>query len=101
MTRPIRCATPSQYRGIINTSTTDKLIAELNQRTWQNVTGTLDLNLSYNNFVCAFQDLLNKHCRLKRVKNTENCYANNPWLTNGLQMHAKRTIGYTKCSCRV
>ena len=28
-----RCATSSQYRRIINTSTTDKLIAELNQRT--------------------------------------------------------------------
>ncbi|KAK2183282.1 hypothetical protein NP493_317g00007 [Ridgeia piscesae] len=96
-----RCATPSQYRRIINTSTTDKLIAELNQRTWPNVIGTLDVNLSYNNFVCEFQDLLNKHCPVKRVNNTENRYANNPWLTNGLKMHAKRKIGYTKCSCRV
>ena len=71
-----RCATPSQYRRIINTSTTDKLIAELNQHTWPNVTGTLDVNLSCNNFVCEFQDLFNKHCPVKRVKNTENRYAN-------------------------
>ncbi|KAK2185770.1 hypothetical protein NP493_224g01010 [Ridgeia piscesae] len=79
-----RCATPSQYRRIINTSTNDKLIAELNQRSWPNVKGALDVNLSYNNFVCEFQDLLNKHCPVKRVKNTENRYANNPWLTNEL-----------------
>jgi hypothetical protein len=85
-----RCATPSQYRRIINTSTTDKLIAELNQRTWPNVTGTLDVNLSYNSFLCEFQDLLNKPCPVKRVKNTDNRYANNPWLTSGLKMHAKR-----------
>ena len=43
--------------------------------------GALDVNLSYNNFVCEFQDLLNKHCPVKRVKNTDNRYANNPWLT--------------------
>ena len=42
-----RCATPSQYRRIINTSTTDKLMAELNQHTWPNVTGILDVNLSF------------------------------------------------------
>ena len=62
-----RCATPSQYRRIINASTTDKLIAELNQRTWPNVIGTLYVNLSYNNVVCEFRDLLNKHCPVKRV----------------------------------
>ena len=62
-----RCATPSQYRIIININTTDKLIAELNQRTWPNVTGTLDVNLSYNHFECEFQDLLNKHCPVKCV----------------------------------
>ena len=65
-----RCATPSQYRRIINTSTTDKLIAELNQRTWPNVIGTLYVNLSYNNVVCEFRDLLNKHCPVKRVLKT-------------------------------
>ena len=62
-----RCATPSLYRIIININTTDKLIAELNQRTWPNVTGTLDVNLSYNHFVYEFQDLLNKHCPVKCV----------------------------------
>ena len=97
-----RCATPSQYRRIINTSTTDKLIAELNQRTWPNVIGTLDVNLSYNNFVCEFQDLMNKHCPVKRVNNTENRYANNPWLTNGLKNACKKKNRLYKMflSCR-
>ena len=67
-----RFATPSQNRRIINTSTTDKPMAELNQRTWPNVTDTSDVNLSYNNFCGEFQNLLNKHCPVKRVKNTEN-----------------------------
>ena len=91
-----RCATPSQYRRIINSNTTDKLIAELNQRTWPNVTGTLNANLSYNKFLCEFQDLLNKHCPVKRAKTWKIVM-----LTNGLKMHAKRIIGCTKCSCRV
>ena len=47
------------------------------------------MNLSYNNFVCEFQDLLNKRCPVKRVKNTDNRYANNPWLTNGLKNACK------------
>ncbi|KAK2181419.1 hypothetical protein NP493_399g00014 [Ridgeia piscesae] len=96
-----RCATPSQYR-IINTSTTDKLTAELNQRTWPNVTGTLYVNLSYNNFVCEFQDLLVTHCPVKRVKNTENHYANNPRLTNGLKNACKQKNRLYKMflSCR-
>ena len=44
------------------------------------------MNLSYNNFVCEFKDLLNKHFPVKRVENTNNRYANNPWLTSGLKM---------------
>jgi len=47
-----RSSFPSQYRRIIKTSTIDKLIAVLNQRTWPTMTGTLDANLSYNNVVC-------------------------------------------------
>ena len=96
-----RSATPSHYRRIINTSTTDKVIAELKQCAWPKVTGTLDVNLLHNNFICEFQDLLNKHCPIKRTVNTENHYANNPWLTNGLKKACKRNIDYTKYSCRV
>ena len=98
-----RCATASQHRRIINTSTTDKLMAELNQRTWPNVTDTLDVNLSYKNFVCEFQNLLNKHCPVKRVKNTENHYGNNPWLTNGLNHACKKKNRLYKMylSCRI
>jgi len=33
----------SQYRRTINTSTTDKLIAKVNQRILLNMTGTLDV----------------------------------------------------------
>ena len=64
--------------------------------------GTLDVNLSYNNFVCEFQDLLNKHCPVKRVNNTENRYANNPWLTNGLKNACKKKNRLYKMflSCR-
>ena len=97
-----RSATTSQYRRIINTSVTDKLIAELNQNTWPHVTGTLDENFSYNNFICEFQDLLNNNCPVKRTINTGNRYASNSWLTNGLENACKKKHWLYKkfLSCR-
>lgn len=45
----------------------------------------LDVNLTYHNFICDFQDLQNNHCPVKPFENKDTRYANNPWFTSGLK----------------
>ena len=60
------------------------------------------MNLSYNNFICEFQNILNKHCPVKRTINRENRYASNSWLTNALKNACKKKHRLYKIflSCR-
>ena len=77
------------------------LLNELNQRTWPNVTGTLNVNLSYSNFVCIFQDLLNTFYIVKRILSRVIIMQ----VIHGQQMDrqnsCKKQISYTNYSYRM
>ena len=63
----------------------DAFIEDLNRQTWHNTYKSDDANVAYDNFLNTFIKLYNKHCPLKRVKNTNLNTNNKPWFTNGLR----------------
>ena len=63
----------------------DAFIEDLNRQTWHNTNKSDDANVAYDNFLNTFIKLYNKHCPLKRVKNTNLNTNNKPWFTNGLK----------------
>ena len=70
----------------------ERLKAELRTTDWSNVIQSIDVNQSYNHFICKIRELFEKCCPLKQVK-VNNKYKNKLWITTAI----KTSIRKKKC----
>ena len=68
----------------------DALKNELLLQNWNDVMGSTDVNIAYDNFIKTFVNLYDKHCPVKKICSNVNGNKIKPWFTTGLRNACKK-----------
>ena len=68
----------------------DALKNELLLQNWDDVMGSTDVNIAYDNFIKTFVNLYDKHCPVKKICSKVNGNKIKPWFTSGLRNACKK-----------
>ena len=68
----------------------DALKKELVLQNWDDVMGSTDVNIAYDNFINTFVNLYDKHCPVKKICSNINGNKIKPWFTTGLRNACKK-----------
>ena len=68
----------------------DALKNELLLQNWDDVTGSTDVNIAYDNFIKTSVNLYDKHCPVKKICSKVNGNKIKPWFTSGLRNACKK-----------